>query len=115
MPDNPARWDDLKATEFEPPAKLSRGSHPSLPYERLPSFIADLRGRDAIAARALEFLILTNVRTDSVLKARWDELYYKIAEADDLDIAPFRTLRPDDRPTARGRAFAKWFETQLED
>jgi hypothetical protein len=74
MPDNPARWDDLKAMGFEPPAKLSRGSHPSLPYERLPSFIADLRGRDAIAARALEFLILTNVRTDAVLKARWDEL-----------------------------------------
>jgi hypothetical protein len=39
MPDNPARWDDLKAMGFEPPAKLSRGSHPSLPHERLPSFI----------------------------------------------------------------------------
>jgi integrase len=74
MPDNPARWDDLKAMGFEPPTKLSRGSHPSLPYERLPSFIADLRARDATAARALEFLILTNVRTDAVLKARWDEL-----------------------------------------
>jgi integrase len=32
-----------------------------------------LRTRDAIAARALEFLILTNVRTDAVLKARWDD------------------------------------------
>src|SRR5271163_5267810 len=58
---------------FEPPTKLSRGSHPSLPHERLPSFIADLRARDAIAARALQFLILTNVRTDAVLKARWDD------------------------------------------
>jgi len=37
-------------------------------------FVADLRARDAIAARALEFLILTNVRTDAVLKARWEEL-----------------------------------------
>jgi integrase len=74
MPDNPARWDDLKAMGFEPPAKLSRGSHPSLPHERLPSFIADLRARDAIAARALEFLILTNVRTDAVLKVKWEEL-----------------------------------------
>jgi hypothetical protein len=33
MPDNPARWDDLKAMGFAPPAKLSRGSHPSLPYD----------------------------------------------------------------------------------
>jgi integrase len=74
MPDNPARWDDLKAMGFEPPIKLSRGSHPSLPYDRLSSFVADLRARDATAARALEFLILTNVRTDAVLKARWDEL-----------------------------------------
>jgi hypothetical protein len=74
MPDNPARWDDLKAMGLEPPAKLNRGSHPSLPHERLPMFVADLRARDAIAARALEFLILTNVRTDAVLKARWEEL-----------------------------------------
>jgi integrase len=37
------------------------------------AFMADLRARDAIAARALEFLILTNVRTDAVLKAAWDE------------------------------------------
>ena len=35
MPDNPARWDDLKAMGFEAPAKLSRGSHPSLPHERM--------------------------------------------------------------------------------
>jgi hypothetical protein len=53
MPDNPARWVDLKAMGFEPPAQLSRGRHPSLPHERLPAFLADLRARDAVAARAL--------------------------------------------------------------
>lgn len=73
MPDNPARWADLKAMGFEPPARLSRGSHPSLPYSRMSEFMAGLRARDAIAARALEFLILTNVRTDAVLKATRDE------------------------------------------
>ena len=73
MPDNPARWDDLKAMGFEAPAKLSRGSHPSLPHERICPFISCLRTRDAVAARALEFLILSNVRTDAVLKARWDD------------------------------------------
>jgi integrase len=36
-------------------------------------FISALRTRDAVAARALEFLILTNVRTDAVLKARWED------------------------------------------
>jgi integrase len=37
-------------------------------------FMADLRSRDALAARALEFLILTGVRTDTVLKATWVQL-----------------------------------------
>jgi integrase len=73
MADNAARWADLKAVGFDPPAQLSRGRHPSLPYPLMPEFMADLRARDAVAARALEFLILTNVRTDAVLKATWDQ------------------------------------------
>jgi integrase len=73
MPDNPARWADLKAMGFEAPAKLSKGSHPSLPYSQMPAFMAALRARGGIAARALEFLILTNVRTDTVLKAAWTD------------------------------------------
>ena len=73
MPDNPARWGDLKAMGFETPAKLSRGNHPSLPYSQMPAFMTELRARDAVAARALEFLILTNIRTDAVLKAAWEE------------------------------------------
>ena len=80
---NPAEWGDLKALGFETPRELSRGRHPSLPYAQMAEFITDLRGREAVAARALEFLILTNVRTDAVLKATWDQF--------DLDaaIGPF--------------------------
>jgi hypothetical protein len=74
MADNPARWADLKAMGFETPVQLSKSRHPSLPYPLIPEFMADLRARDAIAARALEFLILTNVRTDAVLKVTWDQL-----------------------------------------
>ncbi len=74
MPDNPARWDDLKAMGFEPPTKLSRGSYPSLPYSEIKAFMTELRARDAVAARALEFLVLTNLRTDAVLKARWEDI-----------------------------------------
>jgi integrase len=73
MPDNPARWDDLKAMGYEAPAQLSRGRHPSLAYQQMPAFMAALRERDAIAARMLEFLILTNVRTGTALAATWDE------------------------------------------
>ena len=71
--DNPARWDDLKAMGFEAPTQLSRGRHPSLPYEQMPAFVAALREREAVAARLLEFLILTNVRTGAALSATWKE------------------------------------------
>ena len=73
MPSNPARWEDLKAMGFEQPVQLSKGRHPSLPFNRTAEFMADLREREAVAARALEFLVLTNVRTDAVLKATWDQ------------------------------------------
>ncbi len=77
MPDNPARWQDLKAMGFDVPAKLTKGSHPSLPYSRMPAFMSELRRREAVAARALEFLILNNVRTDPVLKATWAEIDFE--------------------------------------
>lgn len=72
--DNPARWDDLKALGFEAPKALSRGSHPSLPYPRMAEFMAALRSYDTLAAKALEFDILTNVRTGTVLEAEWREI-----------------------------------------
>jgi integrase len=73
MPDNPARWDDLKAMGFETPKELSKGNYPSLPHRRMPEFFAALRARKATAALALELLILTNVRTNAVLQAKWPE------------------------------------------
>jgi integrase len=73
MLDNPARWDDLKAMGFESPKELTRGNHPALPHGQMPEFIAELRSREATAAFALELLILTNVRTNAVLQAKWPE------------------------------------------
>jgi integrase len=73
MVGNPADWTDLKALGFGAPEQLSRGRHPSLPYAHIADFMADLRSRDALTARALEFLILTGVRTDFVLKATWEQ------------------------------------------
>jgi len=73
MLDNPARWDDLKAMGFETPKELTKGNHPSLPHEQMPDFVAALRARKATAGLALELLILTNVRTNAVLQAKWPE------------------------------------------
>ena len=70
---NPALWDDLKAMGFEAPQQLTRGRHPSLPYHQMPQFISALREREAISARLLEFVILTNVRTGAAIAARWSE------------------------------------------
>jgi integrase len=73
MSDNPARWDDLKALGFEAPRKLSRGPQPSLAYRETADFMTALRARQSTAARALELLILTAVRTDAVRRAEWRE------------------------------------------
>ena len=89
MPDNPALWADLKAMGFDPPAKLSKGRHPSLSYKEMPAFMSPLRERDAIAARALEFLILTNVRTDAVLKAT----FYQIDLDEAVWTVPLESLK----------------------
>lgn len=48
--------------------------HPALPYAELPAFMEALRLEEGIAARALEFLILTATRTNEVIGATWDEL-----------------------------------------
>jgi integrase len=44
-----------------------------LPYGEISAFMAALRAVDGIPARALEFTILTAVRTNETMGARWDE------------------------------------------
>jgi integrase len=48
--------------------------HPALPWQQIGAFMADLRAREGIAARALEFLILTAARSGEVRGMRWDEV-----------------------------------------
>jgi integrase len=48
--------------------------HPALPSAELPAFMAELRNRNSISARALEFTVLTAARTGEVLGARWSEI-----------------------------------------
>ncbi len=73
--DNPARWrGHLQALL---PAKTKVRAvrhHAALPWRDLPGFMAALREREGVAARALEFLILTAARSGEVRGARWDEI-----------------------------------------
>ena len=48
--------------------------HAALPYGDVPAFLTDLRQRDGMAARALEFTILTATRTGEAIGARWSEI-----------------------------------------
>ena len=44
-----------------------------MPFEQVPAFIADLKCRPGLAARALELTILCAVRTSEALQATWAE------------------------------------------
>jgi integrase len=73
--ENPARWRGHLDHLLPRRAKVRPVKHhPALPYSEIGSFVAELRQRDAVAARALEFAILTAARTGEVLGARWDEI-----------------------------------------
>jgi integrase len=72
--DNPAAWDQL--SELLPdPGKIAKVKHfAALPYAEMPAFMAKLRSRDLLSARALEFTILTAARTSETIGARWSEI-----------------------------------------
>src|SRR5436190_6117025 len=77
---NPAAWERVKHA-LPSVAKLKKnngqGHHPALPYVELPEFMTELRNRDSLSARALEFTILTAARTGETIGASWDEFDIK--------------------------------------
>jgi integrase len=73
-PNNPAAWQNLRDRGFERISKLSRGRQAALDYQQVPEFLAALRQRQGIAARALEVTLLTGLRTGEVIGARWTEI-----------------------------------------
>ena len=72
--ENPARWRGHLSNILPARQKLTKGHHPAMPYSEVPTFAASLRQSEAMAARALEFLVLTAGRTGEILKATWDEV-----------------------------------------
>jgi integrase len=74
---NPARWRGHLDKLLPKRQKLTRGHHAAMPFADVPQFVTDLRQRDALAALALEFTILTAARTSETLGARWDEINFE--------------------------------------
>lgn len=73
--DNPARWRGNLDAVLPKPNKLKNVQHhAAVPWREVSSFMVKLRKRDGMAARALEFLILTAARSGEVRGATWDEI-----------------------------------------
>lgn len=72
---NPARWKG-NLIHLLPRRKNKKQvrHHPAIPYEDMPDFMRQLRGRPAIAARALELTVLCATRTNETLKMKWAEV-----------------------------------------
>jgi integrase len=71
--ENPARWRGHLDQLLPKRQRLTRGHHAAMSYAEVPAFAANLKTRQATAALALEFAILTAGRSGEVLGARWDE------------------------------------------
>jgi integrase len=71
--DNPASWKG-RLDQILPILGKIKQHHAALPYAALPAFMAELRAQEGIAARTLEFIILTAARTGEALGARWSEI-----------------------------------------
>jgi integrase len=73
--DNPARWRGHLENLLADPNKIAPVEHhPALPWQEIGTFIAELRKCEGVASQAVEFLILTGLRSGSVRGARWDEI-----------------------------------------
>jgi integrase len=72
--ENPARWRGHLNQLLPKRQRLTRGHHAAMPWSDVPAFMTDLKALDTVAARALEFTILTAARSGEVLGARWDEV-----------------------------------------
>jgi len=72
--ENPARWKGHLSALLAQPGKVRKVEHrAAMPYASIPAFMAQLRTRDGIDARALEFCVLTATRSAEVLGAQRQE------------------------------------------
>jgi integrase len=72
---NPARWRGHLDHMLPAKRKVRRPQHhPALAFEDIAAFMRDLRVQEGVAARALEFTILTAARRGEVVGATWAEI-----------------------------------------
>jgi hypothetical protein len=72
--ENPALWRGHLKNILPARQKLARGHHAAMPYSQVSAFMQRLCESEAMAARALEFLILSATRSGEVYGATWDEI-----------------------------------------
>ncbi len=73
--ENPARWKGHLASRLPSPRKVKATEHhPALPWGDVAGFVAELRQREGVAARAVEMAILTACRSGEVRGMRWSEV-----------------------------------------
>jgi integrase len=73
--DNPARLRGNLEIILGKPSKLKKVEHhPAMPFKAVGAFMLDLRAQPGIAAKALEFTILTVARTGETIGCRWPEI-----------------------------------------
>lgn len=73
--DNPAAWKGMLKPLLPMPSKVqTKKHHAALPYSEIGPFMAELRKRTGISARAFEFSILTVARSGEIRGAEWSEI-----------------------------------------
>lgn len=73
--ENPAAWRGHLEFSFPKRSQVAPVQHhAALPYAELPAFMAKLRAKDGVSARALEFTILTVARTGDTIGATHPEI-----------------------------------------
>lgn len=73
--ENPARWRGHLENLLANPNKIAKVEHhAALPWRDIGSFMVSLREQAGVAARALEFTILTAARSGEVRGATWAEI-----------------------------------------
>lgn len=72
---NPAAWDGNLEHALPRPSRVRKVEHhAAIPWQEIGAFMAELRKREGMGARALEFAILTAARSGEVRPAQWDEI-----------------------------------------
>ncbi|NTI22267.1 integrase arm-type DNA-binding domain-containing protein [Rhizobium rhizogenes] len=73
--ENPARWRGHLDKLLPARSKVAKVKHhEALPYRDINPLVVEMQANDSTSARALEFTILTGVRTNEAIGAMWSEI-----------------------------------------